>query len=216
MTTDSLPISESVSWAWNRFRENMALLLAVSAVSCIVPALLEWIGEHAFSGFVEAWMGIVHFIVVTTISLGSAKITLRIRDGKPVEFANLFDSFNRVPWLMLATFIMMMGTFFGVIFLIVPGIIIAIRLWFIAFVTIDEGCNAIDALKRSWDITRGFTFDLFLFCLLLIGVNILGFICLGIGVFVSMPVSWLATAYIFRFLSERHARLMERAANPTG
>jgi uncharacterized membrane protein len=214
MTTDSLPIGESVSWAWDRFKENMPLLLAVSAVSCFVPAFLEWIEERAFSGFVESWMGIVHFVVGTTISLGAAKITLRIRDGKPVEFANLFDSFNRVPWLMLATFLMMMGTVFGMLLLIVPGIIIAIRLWFIAFVTIDEGCNAIDALKRSWNLTRGFGFDLFLFALLLIGVNILGFICLGIGVFVSMPVSWLATAYIFRFLSERHTRLMERAASP--
>jgi len=216
MTTDSLPIGESVSWAWDRFKENTPLLLAVSAVSCLLPAFLEWIGERAFSGFVEAWMGIVHFVVVTTISLGVAKITLHIRDGKPVEFANLFDSFNRVPWLMLATFLMMFATFFGVLLLIVPGIIIAIRLCFIAFITADEGCNAIDALKRSWNITRGFGFDLFLFALLLIGVNILGFICLGIGVFVSVPVTWLATAYIFRFLSERHARMMEHAANPTG
>jgi uncharacterized membrane protein len=216
MTTDSIPIGESVSWAWDRFKENAPLLVAVSAVGCFLPWFLEFIEERALSGIVEFWMGIVHFVVVVTINLGIAKITLRIRDGEPVEFANLFDSFNRVPWLMLATFIVMIASFIGMIFLIVPGIIIALRCWFIALVTVNERCNAIDALQHSWDVTRGFTFDLFLFGLLLIGINILGFICLGIGLLVTFPVSALAVAYIFRFLSDRHSRLMERATNPTG
>jgi uncharacterized membrane protein len=201
MTTESIPMGEAVNWGWNKFKENAVFLVVVQIVALMLPAFVEHFGKAmARNSFMESIIGLVVFIVTTTLELGLVKIALRILDGKPVEFANLFDSFDLVPWYAVVRFLMIVACLIGLFLLIVPGIMLLLRLWFIAYVTYDERPKGVDALQRSIDITRGFTFDLFLFLLLLIGVNILGALCLGVGLFVSLPVSVLATAYVFRHL----------------
>ena len=39
-----------------------------------------------------------------------------------------------------------------------------------------------------------------LFWLALVGINILGMIALGVGLIATVPVSWLANAYVYRRL----------------
>ena len=67
---------------------------------------------------------------------------------------------------------------------------------------IEDGDNPIDAMKKSWYMTKGFVVELFLFYLLIIGINLLGAIAFGIGLIVSMPVSTLAYAYMYRKIAE--------------
>lgn len=95
----------------------------------------------------------------------------------------------------------------GLILLIVPGIIWGLKYMFTPFITIDRGLMPMEALRESGRITQGHKGELFLLMLALIGINILGFICLFIGLFVSIPVSALATVYAYRTL-ERQASEM--------
>jgi uncharacterized membrane protein len=89
--------------------------------------------------------------------------------------------------------------------LIVPGIIVAVRLQFIPFLIVDEAVGPIDAVQRSWDLTAGYTLDLFLFDLLLFVINLLGLMALFVGVFVSCPITGIAMADMYRTLKTRES-----------
>ena len=66
----------------------------------------------------------------------------------------------------------------GLIFLIVPGIIIGIRLIFTWFLIIDKKSSAMVAIKDSWRMTKGYSWTIFGMALLAIPIVLIGFILL--------------------------------------
>jgi uncharacterized membrane protein len=49
-------------------------------------------------------------------------------------------------------------------------------------------------------ITKGNAFNLFLFWLVLVGVSLLGFLALVVGIIVAIPVMLLACVFVYRYL----------------
>jgi uncharacterized membrane protein len=49
-------------------------------------------------------------------------------------------------------------------------------------------------------MTRGNTWNLFFFGILIGLINILGLLCLVVGLFITVPLSMLASAFIYRKL----------------
>jgi uncharacterized membrane protein len=88
----------------------------------------------------------------------------------------------------------------GFVFLIVPGIYLAVKYQFYDYLIVDKGMGPIEAIKRSGVLTEGVKWNLVLFWLALVGINILGMIALGVGLIATVPVSWLANAYVYRRL----------------
>ena len=86
------------------------------------------------------------------------------------------------------------------ILLIIPGIIWGIKFQFFSCFIVDKGVGPIEALKRSSVITKDAKWDLFLFNLLLILINLLGAICLLIGLFVTIPTTMVDWAFVYRRL----------------
>jgi len=84
--------------------------------------------------------------------------------------------------------------------LIIPGIIWAIKFYFFSYLIVDKGLGPIEALKRSSAITDGSKWDLFLLGLLLFGINLIGAIPFFLGWFVTIPISMVATAFVYRKL----------------
>lgn len=212
-----LPIGEAIQFGWDTFKANVGLLLAVQVAAIlaegVVNAAMEW--WERFGGFHEYAMAIAHLVVTMIIQLGFVKISLKFRDGEKVEFANMFDSFNVLAQFLIAGVLVGLAVAFGLIFLIVPGIIIAIRFLFTGYTIYDEERGPIEGIQRSIELTRGYGFDLFLFGMLLFGINLLGVICLGIGVFVSGPVTLLAIAHVYRHLNPKPAGEVAGVAQPT-
>ena len=54
---------------------------------------------------------------------------------------------------------------------------------YVGFVVIDKGLGPIEALKDSKAITYGYKWDLFLLSVVLLLLNMAGFVCLIIGLF---------------------------------
>ena len=61
------------------------------------------------------------------------------------------------------------------------------------YLVVDEEMDVMDALRVSWDMTRGYGMQIFLMGLLAIPVVILGLVCLFVGVIVS--VMWISAAF---------------------
>jgi hypothetical protein len=204
--TRGLPLGEAVEFGWKALKARAPFLVGVTLAAWGIPALIGWAGDVAFdNGIQEFGIGLIEGLVSATFCLGLAKIFLRCRDGEKPVFENLFDLLPRLHVYIGAALVATVAVFMGLVLFIVPGIIFLIRLWFVAFVIVDEGVGPLDALQRSWDITRGYALDLFLLFIILCGLNLLGVICLGVGLLVTLPISGLALAFTYRTLKARGA-----------
>jgi uncharacterized membrane protein len=153
-------------------------------------------------------MELINIVVSATFALGLLRIYLRFRDGEKPIFENLFDGVARAHVWVGASIIMGVAVAMGLVLLIVPGVIMLLRLWFVGFVLVDERTGPIDAIQRSWDITRGHTMDLLVFFIVLVGLNLLGAVCLGVGLLVTIPISGLALAFVYRELKPKAAAVV--------
>lgn len=88
----------------------------------------------------------------------------------------------------------------GFLFLIIPGIWFFIALSFATYYLVDRDGGVFDSLRMSWNITKGHIVQIFLFTLAIVGLNILGFLALGVGLLVTVPVSMIAYGSVYRQL----------------
>jgi uncharacterized membrane protein len=198
--TPGLPLAEAVQFGWRTVREFPLFLVGTILVAIGVPWLIDWGASVALDEGGQFAMGLVSLATSATLTLGLAKIYLRFRDGERPIFENLFDGLAHFHKYLGACIIVSFAVMMGLLLLIVPGIVFLIRLWFLGFVIVDSKAGPLEAIQQSWDISRGHTKSLLGFFFILIGLNLLGLICLGVGVLVTLPISGLALAHIYRTL----------------
>ena len=145
-------------------------------------------------------------------TIGATTFSLRAHDN--IAAVEIGDLWNPQPfWRFLGAEILgAIIIFFGLLLLIVPGIIAALGLGMVPFTVIDRGAGPIDALKESWRITKGHKGQLALLGLALLGINLLGILALVVGLLVTVPVTWLTIAHVYRTLSAQAVRIEPRAA----
>ncbi|MEL6346759.1 MAG: hypothetical protein AAFV53_26835 [Myxococcota bacterium] len=120
------------------------------------------------------------------------------------ELRGFFTSTRRIPQGFLAAFVLNLLTSIGVCFCIVPGIIVQVGLFLWPWVMIDEDVNFIGAFQRSWELTEGHRFDVFLFFLVFGVLNFAAilFTC-GLAGFVTAPLGMIATGLMYEGLRQR-------------
>lgn len=139
------------------------------------------------------------FDVIT--SIGVIVVSLKFVDKKKAVYEDIYQHYNFFLNYFLGRIIYSIGLVIGLILLIVPGIIWGIRLQYYTYLIVDKKMGPIEALKKSWHMTRGNTWHLFLLGLSFLGIMILGFIIFGVGIVVAWPIVALGNAYVFRKLS---------------
>gem|GEM_PF-2273881 len=135
-------------------------------------------------------LGIVMMAGYTKVSL------LAARDEQP-SVPELFNNWNRVIPLLLGGLCYGLVVLGGFILLIIPGIIFMIMFQMYMYLIIDKGLGPIASLKRSRVITKGNRGRLGVLGLLLILVNLAGFLCLVVGLFLTIWTSAIAMAYVY-------------------
>ncbi len=202
MTTQKFSKGEAIRFGWDTMKSNLAffigLLIALVLLYTVPAIIAEMVTE------VNIFLGIILYIadsaLTIIISMGLVKIALRFCDKEKGRFSDLFSQYRLFFKFLFATILYGLIVFGGMILLIVPGIILGIKFWFYDYFVIDKKLGPIEALKRSSAITRGVKWDLFVFFLMLIGINLLGAIFLLIGLFATIPATMVAAAFVYRKL----------------
>lgn len=121
-------------------------------------------------------------------------VFLKAVRSEPFEIRDMFAVFERNYWNAVGARVVV-GLFVGVglVMLIVPGIIIACRFAFVSYLIIDREMSLVEALNKSWEMTRGYGMQIFLMGIIAIVVGILGLLALFVGVFIS--AIWIQTAF---------------------
>ena len=167
--------------------------------SAVDSALTETVGRQAPVG------SLLSLVLTTIVSMGVIAFFLRAHDDPDrVALADLWHP--RPFWKYLgASRLLVLGGALGFLLLIVLGIIFVLMFMFTTLIVIDRGLGPIEAMKESSRITRGHRWTLLGLALLVVLVNLLGLLALVVGLLVSVPVSWIALAHVYRVLARRTA-----------
>lgn len=192
MQTHTFTYKEIFSPAWHKTKENAWYLFRVMLLAAVIMGAGRFF--FVFSPIIDFFVG----IAIITVSLVIAK-------GETPTFQDLFKSFKsyKISWhYFLSSLLAMLFVLIGLILLILPGIYLAVRLQFYKFLIVEhEDMGPYQAIEKSIDMTKGHFWKLFGFIVLIALLNILGAIALGVGLLVTIPVSILAHAYLYKKLS---------------
>lgn len=203
MAKKSFSISNAVSYGWKTTTKRLGffvvfvlIIILLSAIPSSISATLDS-NHNEGMGFI---VKIISWVIQLTVSLGIINLVLRIYDKKKTSYSDLFSKFNIIIPYFIASFIYGAIVIVGLILLVVPGIIWAIKFQYFAYFMVDKNLGPIDALKASSKLTEGVRWNLFFLKLVIILINIVGFICLIVGLFITIPLGMLAEGYVFRKL----------------
>jgi uncharacterized membrane protein len=121
---------------------------------------------------------------------------------QPASFDTLTAGMGRFLSYFVVLVISMAGLFFGSMCLIVPGVILGLRLSMALLFAVD-GQGPLQSLQASWRATRGEKGNLVVFFVLETCVLVAGLLACGIGLFVAVPVVYLAWAIVYERLAAR-------------
>ena len=197
---DFLPdAGRSYSIGWKVMGIYFVELLVISIVYAILSgpiSVVQWRVDH-FDWFLVplAFFAIVYGVFVAgPIGYGANWVFLKAVRGERIEIRDMFVVFQKNYWnVVIANIVVGVIVGLGIVMLIVPGIIFACRLAFVPYLVVDREMDVMDALRVSWDMTRGYGWQIFLIGFLAIFVVIGGLISLFVGVIIS--IMWISAAF---------------------
>lgn len=203
-------IQEAIKIGWELTKKNLGFLVGVVIIVFLVNLIPNFFSllfeENTSSAAVVAMVvALVAWVLNLLVSLGMIKISLSVIDNTKKSFADIYNGYPLLLNFFIGSFLYGLIVILGLFLLVVPGIYFAIKYHFYSYFIVDKKLGPIEALKESGKITQGVKINLLLFSIVLGLINILGAIPFGLGLLITVPVTMLAYAHVYRLLSKSSA-----------
>ncbi|MEK7569879.1 MAG: DUF975 family protein [Patescibacteria group bacterium] len=193
METKTVDVGKAFRYGWETLKKDFWYFIGISVLYVVITSVPN-------AGDNDSGLGILGIFIGAWLTGGLYRILLDYHVGKKQEFTVLFTQLKHFWRILLGTLLLLLIIAGGLILLIVPGIIWALKYQFTIMLIVDKDMQIMDALRASGEMTKGIKWPLFVFGLAALGALALGLIALGVGVFVAVPVIWLAYVYVYRNL----------------
>ena len=189
---------EAVRFGWHTWKANIVFFLAVLLTTWIISAIPNALESALGKGSaLDSIIRLVSWIFSVVVGIGTTKIALAFARGQKPDFNELFTNYPLFFKYLFGSILYAVIVTVGLLLLVVPGVIWAIKFHFFSYFIVDKGVGPIEALKRSSQLTKGVKGELLVFMLLLVGINILGLIVIFIGLLATIPLSMVAVAFVY-------------------
>lgn len=192
-------VTGSYKYGWQQLRKHFLHFFLAALILLVFQSPVSVIGDGE-SGLDPldvglAIMGMAYaLLVLPVIEFGADYIFLRGIRNESTDPYLLFEGFHRnylnIILSSLLTFVLI-GI--GILFLIVPGIILACRLVFVSYLVMDKGLDPVGAIEKSWEMTRGYGWTIFGMALMAIPVFLAGLLLCFVGAFFSGM--WISASF---------------------
>jgi len=171
----TVKIGESLRAGWSALGHNLWLMLGLALAYAVTIGVSE-----ALSGVLKLAATLIQWGLFGVMLIACLHV---IRNGgaKAGGIGDLPLEGPRMLNFLLVTLVTTLIFIGGLILLVVPGFVWAIKYGFASAYALDEGTDLGESLKRSAALTNGIKWDLFLQGLAFVGVMILGLMALLIG-----------------------------------
>ena len=162
------------------------------------------VGLILFIVFLSAGLGRIpglSFAIGIFASISIIAVALEIHAGRSLSIKHFHSKYHVVLEYLVATVLYAAMVIVGFILLIIPGVYLALKYQFYKFLIVDKEMQPIEALKESARMTKGHMWQLFWLFWLALGINILGLLALGVGLFITIPTTLLAYTFVYKRLS---------------
>ena len=168
----------------------------------------RWISEGwqlVFSDLGNYLLVSLVFTVVNSVPLlqgaliaGFHIFTMKKLTGRNAEVADLFRGFNFFVPALVASLLIGIFSFVGFLFLIIPGLVIAAIYKFTYLFIVDKRMDFWPAMQASHAVVKNDYFGFTMFLILAFLVNVVGFLCFLVGLFITIPVTFAAITLAYK------------------
>ncbi len=209
MSNKKFSSNEAIQFGWEVMKKHFIFflgLVAVSSVFGLESMYRSHFGQNTSTDYSVYWplfslVGLIMGIIRILINMGVINISIKFAKKEHPTYADLMTTVEKFLNFFIASILYGLLVFVGMILLIVPGIYWAIKYQYYGYLIIDKNLGAIDALKKSAELTDGVKGDLLGFGVVLGLVNLVGLLVLGIGLLATIPTAWVAQAYVYHKLA---------------
>ncbi|WP_165362507.1 hypothetical protein [Promicromonospora panici] len=225
-------VGEALSFGWDRFKGNWLFWVLFVLLTFVVGGIFnagsigdyQEINEAAMRGDISteaaagvsagsSLLGLVGSLLTSILGALGINAALREVSGEKATWGTLFKV-NTYGMIILAALLLMVAGFVGLLLCGLGLIALAIFAPFTYHGVVDKAQNAWQAFTSSFRLVGQNFGPVFLLELALLGINIVGAILCGLGLFVTIPLSVLALAYAFRRITGGPVSAGPAAAGP--
>lgn len=201
MSEHTFSKKEALSFGWTTVTNNFLFFVGLVLIFWGVPGFFSYIAESVKDTEPLYFLILfVNWILSIILGLGLIYISLVFCDGKKPRYRDFLKPAHYFFRFLGASIIYGLIVFVGLLLFIVPGIIWSIKYGLYRYLIIDKDMGLFESIKKSGEITMGSKWNLFLLGLLLGLINVLGVLALGIGLLITVPISLMATTFVYRKL----------------
>ena len=172
------PNSELFSQAWEGLKGQWGISIGFFLLYCVLSGIAS---------------GTVGIFLIAPLYIGAALFFINVSRKSNPQIEDLFKGFNSYGASLGSNLLAGLIVVGGMILLIIPGIIWGIQYSMVNYIIADDpNCGGNESLVRSRKMMDGHKWKMFEFMLRAIGIILLCFLTLGIGLLWGIP--WISTA----------------------
>ena len=197
---NSFSIQEAFGKAWDVFVADWRLFLVIQVCTSLILFLAAFFADKVLEGtFTRLLADVLKLGLQIIIGLGLMFVYLRVYDGIETEPLDMFDPLPLFWGYAGVMILYILGVGIGLVLLVIPGIVLASG-WSLAhYIMIETNKNPVDALKESWALTEGHKLNISLFAVICFALNFVGMLAFGLGLLITLPLTGLAYAHVYRY-----------------
>jgi uncharacterized membrane protein len=207
-TQASLPLTHYFKTGWSLFKQYPGGFVGFCLLNLAIQLALRTI----------PYMGAVaSFAVTSPLFMGNFIVSSKLLQGQTPDFRDFFSGFQFfLPLLFLS---LVAGIFIGIgtILLIIPGVYLAVAYLFASYLVVDRRMDFWPAMELSRRTVTPRWFGYLAFMLLMVCLNLAGASLLGLGLLVTIPLSFctVTAAYADLFgLQSDYTQTVPRSITP--
>jgi uncharacterized membrane protein len=191
-------------FAWEQFKKRPWFFIGFTAFVFVVSIVVTIIRAQ-LSGLQNDFIDGIGFFagIVISVYVGFVQTRLYLQAHDSVESINLRKLWEIKEFGNFALLYVVLGMalIFGFFLFIIPGILLSLYSIFAIYIYVDKELSPMDSFKASYALAKDHLWEIFIFMLELLCINILGAILLLVGL-LSIPISLLATVHLYRLLQK--------------
>ena len=198
-TPQSLPLGDYFKTGWGLFKQYPGGFVGFCLLNFLIQGLLNGTSH----------LGAVASVAITSpLLMGNFIVSAKLLHGQTPEFRDFFAGFQYFLPLLLLSLVAGLFIAIGTMLLVIPGLYLIVAYMFASYLVVDRRLDFWPAMELSRRTVHPRWFSYFAFVLLVALLNLAGAVALGVGLLVTIPLSFCAVtaayADIFGFQSKEY------------